>query len=162
MQQKRVTLITFTEERGNSNFKYRAIIETPDEQFHMTLPAVENFQAKLAQMQHDMGIEAKHMVPVKYKAGDDADEARKMNLLLALMFGGVLLALYRSLHGKTGTGSKGSKGSSKGSGSGPFGGGGGGGMGDLMGMSKSGATIFGVDKKIRTRFKHVAGMENAK
>jgi len=112
-------------------------------------------------MQHDMGIEAKHMIPVKYKAGDDADEARKMNLLLALMFGGVLLALYRSLHGKSGTGSKGTK-SSGGSGSNPFGGGGGGGMGDLMNMNKSGAQIFGVDKKIRTRFKHVAGMENAK
>lgn len=39
---------------------------------------------------------------------------------------------------------------------------GGGGMGDMMGMSKSGAQVFGVDKKIRTRFKHVAGMENAK
>ena len=38
----------------------------------------------------------------------------------------------------------------------------GGGMGDLMNMSKSNAQIFGVDKKIRTRFKHVAGMTNAK
>jgi len=43
MQQKRVEMITFTEEKGNSNFKYRAIIETADESFHMTLPAVENF-----------------------------------------------------------------------------------------------------------------------
>lgn len=31
-----------------------------------------------------------------------------------------------------------------------------------MNMNKSGAQIFGVNKKIRTRFKHVAGMENAK
>jgi ATP-dependent Zn protease len=31
-----------------------------------------------------------------------------------------------------------------------------------MGMSKSGAQVFGVDKKIRTKFKHVAGMQNAK
>jgi len=38
----------------------------------------------------------------------------------------------------------------------------GGGMGDLMNMSKSNAQVFGVDKKIRTRFKHVAGMTNAK
>jgi len=35
-------------------------------------------------------------------------------------------------------------------------------MGDLMNMSKSNAQVFGVDKKIRTRFKHVAGMTNAK
>lgn len=37
-------------------------------------------------------------------------------------------------------------------------GGGMGGLGDIMGMSKSGATVYGTDKKIRTRFKHVAGL----
>jgi len=37
-----------------------------------------------------------------------------------------------------------------------------GGMSDLMNMSKSGATVYGVEKKIRTRFKHVAGLSNAK
>ena len=37
-----------------------------------------------------------------------------------------------------------------------------GGMNELMNMSKSGATIYGVEKKIRTRFKHVAGLSNAK
>jgi hypothetical protein len=31
-------------------------------------------------------------------------------------------------------------------------------MSDLMNMSKSNAVVFGVDKKIRTKFKHVAGM----
>lgn len=40
----------------------------------------------------------------------------------------------------------------------PGGFGGGGGMNDLMNMSKSGAQVYGVDKKIRTRFKHVAGL----
>ena len=35
-------------------------------------------------------------------------------------------------------------------------------MGDLMNMGKSGAQVYGVDKKIRTRFKHVAGLQNAK
>ena len=37
-----------------------------------------------------------------------------------------------------------------------------GGMSDLMNVSKSGATVYGVEKKIRTRFKHVAGLSNAK
>lgn len=32
----------------------------------------------------------------------------------------------------------------------------------MMNMSKSNAQVFGVDKKMRTRFKHVAGMQNAK
>ena len=31
-----------------------------------------------------------------------------------------------------------------------------------MNMGKSNAQVFGVDKKMRTRFKHVAGMQNAK
>jgi AFG3 family protein len=57
--------------------------------------------------------------------------------------------------GKGGAGGKG--GDSKGSG-----GMGGGGMGDIFGMGKSNVQIYGTDKKIKTRFKHVAGMENAK
>ena len=32
----------------------------------------------------------------------------------------------------------------------------------MMGMGKANVQIFGVDKKIKTRFRHVAGMENAK
>ena len=43
-----------------------------------------------------------------------------------------------------------------------FGGKGGGGLGDIFGMGKSNVQIYGVDKKIKTRFKHVAGMESAK
>ena len=63
------------------------------------------------------------------------------------------------MHGKgKGAGGKPGSGGSRG-GSGGFGGGG---MGDLMNMSKSGAQVYGVDKKIRTRFKHVAGLQNAK
>jgi AFG3 family protein len=66
------------------------------------------------------------------------------------------------MHGKSG----GSKGSGKTSGGkseqGPGAGKGGGGFGDIFGMGKSNVQIYGVDKKIKTRFKHVAGMENAK
>ena len=40
--------------------------------------------------------------------------------------------------------------------------GGRGGLQDMMGMGKSNAQVFGVDKKIKTRFRHVAGMEQAK
>ena len=58
--------------------------------------------------------------------------------------------------GKTGTGPKDS---SSGGGGGMFGKGG---MGDIFGMGKSNVQVYGVDKKIKTRFKHVAGMESAK
>lgn len=40
--------------------------------------------------------------------------------------------------------------------------GGKGGMGDMFSMGKSNVTVYGVDKKIKSRFKHVAGMDNAK
>ena len=83
-----------------------------------------------------------------------------MNMKIGASFLMLMVLLYRSMHGGKG-GSSGSK-SSKGSSGGSSGGGMGGGMGDLMNMSKSNAQIFGVDKKIRTRFKHVAGMTNAK
>lgn len=39
---------------------------------------------------------------------------------------------------------------------------GGGGFGDIFNMGKSNVTVYGVDKKIKAKFKHVAGMENAK
>lgn len=38
----------------------------------------------------------------------------------------------------------------------------GGGMQDMFGMGKSNVQVYGVDKKIKTRFKHVAGMDSAK
>lgn len=67
------------------------------------------------------------------------------------------ILLYKSMHGRGG--GSGANSAKKG-GSGGFGGGGG--MSDLMNMSKSNAQVFGLDKKIKTRFKHVAGMTNAK
>lgn len=63
--------------------------------------------------------------------------------------------------GPKGTGKGTGTGGSSGSGGGPFGGRGGG-MGDIFGMGKSNVQIYGVDKKIKTKFKHVAGMETAK
>jgi AFG3 family protein len=67
-----------------------------------------------------------------------------------------LIQLYKTMHG----GSSGS--SAKKSDSASKFGRGGGGMSDMMGMGKSNVQVFGVDKKIKVRFKHVAGMENAK
>ena len=84
-----------------------------------------------------------------------------MNFMIGGLFLALMLQIYRSMHGK-GKGSGGAKGAGKESGSGGFGGKSGGGFGDIFGMGKSNVQIYGVDKKIKTRFKHVAGMENAK
>ena len=103
-----------------------------------------------------MGKDPSQFVPVKYGSEAEGEQFPIFNLLIGSLFVFMLIRLYRQTHGKGKGGS--SKSSSKGSGMG----GGMGGMGDLMNMSKSGATVYGVEKKIRTRFKHVAGLSNAK
>jgi AFG3 family protein len=80
-----------------------------------------------------------------------------MNYAIGAAFIALFIQLYRAMHGKGGPNTGG--GASKG-GSGMGGGGGMGGMFNSMG--KSNVTVYGVDKKIKTRFKHVAGMEQAK
>ena len=62
------------------------------------------------------------------------------------------------MHGKGGSAATGKGASSKGSG--PLGRGGG--MNDMFKMGKSNVQVFGEDKKIKVKFKHVAGMEQAK
>jgi AFG3 family protein len=37
-----------------------------------------------------------------------------------------------------------------------------GGLGDMFSVGKSNATVYGIDKKIKTKFRHVAGMDQAK
>jgi len=64
--------------------------------------------------------------------------------------------LYRTTHGK-GSGGATKSNTTKGSGLG-----GRGGMNDLFKMGNSNVQVYGVDKKIKVRFKHVAGMEQAK
>lgn len=97
-------------------------------------------------------------MPVKYGTGLEESEetTRRMYwfvIALGLMIGAMMYMFPRG-------GSKGSTTHKKNTGN--FGGGSGGGLGDLMNMGKSNAQVFGVDKKMRTRFKHVAGMQNAK
>jgi ATP-dependent Zn protease len=59
------------------------------------------------------------------------------------------------MHGKGGSAASGKGASTKGSG--PLGGRGG--MNDMFKMGKSNVQVFGEDKKIKVKFKHVAGMD---
>jgi len=70
-----------------------------------------------------------------------------------LLVGGVLIAILSVLFPRSGN-----KGSAQKKNPGSGFGGGGGGINDVMNMGKSNAQVFGVDKKMRTKFKHVAGM----
>lgn len=153
-------MITLCEDKNNASYKYRAVVETTEgDKVHLVLPQVENFLMKLDMAQREMGKDPSQFVPIKYGPGVDGEQFPIINLLIGSVFILMLARLYKQTHGKGKGGSSGKSGSSKGGG---LGGMGGGGMNDLMGMSKSGATVYGVEKKIRTRFKHVAGLGNAK
>lgn len=77
-----------------------------------------------------------------------------MNYMIGGAFLLLLIQLYRNMHGKGGSAA--SKG---GSSKGPGGLGGRGGMNDMFKMGNSNVQVYGVDKKIKVKFKHVAGME---
>ena len=157
LTQNKVQMITLCEDQSNASYKYRAIVETNDgTKVHLVLPQVENFLMKLDMAQREMGKDPAQFVPIKYGAGMASEQMPFINILIGSLFVLMLLRLYKQYHGKGKSGT--------GSGKSNTGGrqGGMGGLNDIMGMSKSGATIYGVEKKIRTRFKHVAGLSNAK
>ena len=107
-----------------------------------------------------MGKVPNEFVPVKYANDASKNNNNPMvNVAVGSLFALFLFQIYRSMHGKGGTSGKGQ---SKSSGGGNMFSGKGGGMGDIFNVGKSNATVYGRDKKIKTRFKHVAGMDNAK
>jgi AFG3 family protein len=158
LTKNQVEVITLSENvDGSSSFKYRATIQTIEgKRYYMVMPQVENFLYKLDLAQREMGKDVNNFVPVKYGPSLEG-QTDTFNTAFAFMFFGTMLyMLYKSTHGRPTKGVKGKV--DKGS-SGPFGGGG---MQEMMGMNKANAQVFGVDKKMRTRFKHVAGLQNAK
>ena len=146
-------MITLCEDGTGGAFKYRAVIETIDGQkVHLVLPQVENFLLKLDMAQREMGKDPSTFVPVKYGSASEMEGVPPINIFFGALFVFLMYRLYKTMHGKKTK--SGSKPASKGFPGNP--------LNEMMSMQKSGAQIYGVDKKIRTRFKHVAGMTNAK
>ena len=114
-----------------------------------------------------MGRNPSEFIPVKYtNQSEEGMGTFMMNLLIGSLFIMFFYQIYKSGKGKGGLGG-GTKGSQKGGvnkdqGGGWFQGGQKGGLNDMFNYGKSNATVFGEDKKIKTRFKDVAGLENAK
>lgn len=103
-----------------------------------------------------MGKAPSDFVPIKYSnASDDSEASPMMRVAIGSAFVLLLVQLYRTFHGKS------SGSSSMGGGLGGRGGGFGG-QNPMNQMGKSNVQVYGVDKKIKVRFKHVAGMESAK
>ncbi len=58
LAQNKIEMITLCEDKSNSSYKYRAIVETKEgEKVHLVLPQVENFLMKLDMAQREMGKE---------------------------------------------------------------------------------------------------------
>ena len=132
----------------------------------MVLGSYESFLAKLDMVQREMGRNPNEFIPVKYtNQSEEGMGTFMMNMLVGGLFVLFFYQIYKS--GKAGGASKGTRGSSSGKNAAPKEGGSWfqekkGGFNDMFNYGKSNATVFGEDKKIKTRFRDVAGNENAK
>lgn len=103
-----------------------------------TIGSVENFERSLEQSQNDLGIDPAHFIPVTYvKEAEWAKELLKLAPTLLII--GVLIYFSRRL---SGTGSKG--------------------QGGIFGVGQSTAKFYNKETSISTKFKDVAGCEEAK
>ena len=103
-----------------------------------------------------MGKQPAEFIPVKY-----VNDEQGPNMFMLLMTGFALLAgwqIYRGVRPpNVGKGGKGAANKKTGENNSWFGG-----MNQMGNMQKSKVAVYGEDKKIETRFKDVAGNENAK
>jgi AFG3 family protein len=115
-----------------------------------------------------MRLDTSQYVPVNFtKSADDLEGGSNLqNMVIGALFLAVLYQLFKGKRGGASTGRKMKGKKDAGKPDDKKGGffGGGGGMNDMFGMSKSNAKEFGGadGKKIKTRFRHVAGNEGAK
>jgi AFG3 family protein len=161
LTKNRVKYITIIKDKRSDVFNYRADIETVEgEKFYITLGSVDNFLAKIDLIQREMGKTPQEFVPLKYSnESEPAGSNIMLNFLIFSLFGFFMYQILKGRNAKppSGTTKKGT--SNKTGGSGFMGGGG---FGSMMNVGKSNVTIYGIDKEIKTRFKHVAGLDNAK
>lgn len=160
LTKNRVKNITIIKDKRSDVFNYRADIETQEgEKFYITLGSVDNFLAKIDLIQREMGKTPQEFVPLKYSNESEQSSSNLLlNVVIAGLFGLFMYQIWKGRAPKKGSGKKGS--SSKSNSGGGFMGGGG--LGSMMNVGKSNVQIYGIDKKIKTKFKHVAGLENAK
>lgn len=160
LTKNRVKNITIVKDKRSDVFNYRAELLTHEgEKYYITLGSVDNFLAKIDLIQREMGKTPQEFIPLKYSnESDQVNSNVALNLIIAGLFG---LFMWQVLKSRKGTGLPGSKKSASGkkSDSSGFMGGG---FGSMMNVGKSNATVYGVDKNVKTRFKHVAGLDNAK
>jgi AFG3 family protein len=110
--------------------------------YHFTIGSLESFESLLISTQDELGIPPAERIPVSYHE-EVSWGSTLLHFAPTLLIGGLLLWSMR----RSGVGGMG---------------GGGGGSGGIFGVGKSKAKMFNKDEAVNTRFKDVAGMDEAK
>ncbi|XP_065675432.1 mitochondrial inner membrane m-AAA protease component AFG3L2 isoform X2 [Hydra vulgaris] len=110
---------------------------------YFTIGAVDSFERNMEVSQSELGIDPAHFVPVIYQKQSPFEMADIIRNAPALLLLGFLIFSSRKLFGMGGA--------SKGSG-----------PGGIFGVGKSTAKFFNKETVIKTKFKDVAGCEEAK
>ncbi|KAH8926008.1 ATP-dependent metallopeptidase Hfl [Atractiella rhizophila] len=150
---------TFTDAAGNPTSSspsrpgaFSSGSANPNTVYYFTIGSVEAFERKLDQAQNELNIPLSARVPVIY-----AEEGGLMRSLVSflpsVLLTGFLIYSIRKV--SSGMGPFGGSSSKRGS---SFGGG----PGGIFNVGKSKAKLFTQDNRVKTRFKDVAGMDEAK
>jgi len=133
-----------TRRRGTySNAEYSSTDQQSGErEFYFNIGSIEAFERRMEEIQRDMGIEPRDFVPIQYVAETNVG-TEILRTLPSLVLIGLLFAYFRNM-------------SSMG------GGGGGAGGRNIFSIGKANPTVVSSPGKIKTRFKDVAGLDEAK
>ncbi|KAI8592033.1 peptidase family M41-domain-containing protein [Geranomyces variabilis] len=114
----------------------------PADQAHyfFTIGSVASFESQLEMAQNELGIPSRERIPVTYGA-EVSPGSLLFNIAPTLLFIGGMIWLSRRAMGSSGAG-------------GPAGG--------VFNMGKSRAKLFNQETEVKTKFKDVAGMDEAK
>ena len=94
-------MITLSENKDNSSFKFKATIQTNSgAKYHIVLPQVENFLFQLDQTQREMGRDPANFVPVKYGSGMEEGVNPMLSNAFLLGVAYLLFSVIRSRHSK--------------------------------------------------------------
>eukprot|EP00330_Aristerostoma_sp_ATCC50986_P010559 CAMPEP_0114588888 /NCGR_PEP_ID=MMETSP0125-20121206/11488_1 /TAXON_ID=485358 ORGANISM="Aristerostoma sp., Strain ATCC 50986" /NCGR_SAMPLE_ID=MMETSP0125 /ASSEMBLY_ACC=CAM_ASM_000245 /LENGTH=569 /DNA_ID=CAMNT_0001785529 /DNA_START=585 /DNA_END=2294 /DNA_ORIENTATION=- len=115
---------------------------------YVVIGDVDKFLETLERTQREMNKTPEYFIPVEFNY--TMSDSHGMNRFLKILFTGFMILLAYSIRQNM-MSRRGGKGGGMGN---PF--------GDILGMGKTNVRIYGVDNKIKTRFKDVAGLDEAK
>eukprot|EP00472_Partenskyella_glossopodia_P008323 CAMPEP_0197534536 /NCGR_PEP_ID=MMETSP1318-20131121/47508_1 /TAXON_ID=552666 /ORGANISM="Partenskyella glossopodia, Strain RCC365" /LENGTH=752 /DNA_ID=CAMNT_0043091849 /DNA_START=444 /DNA_END=2702 /DNA_ORIENTATION=- len=131
--------------RGGSyspNGDYSSSNQTGEREYYFNIGSIEAFERRMEEIQREMGIEPRDFVPIQYS--NEANIGTEiMKSLPSIILIGLLFAYMRNMSAMGG-------------------GGGGAGGRNIFSIGKANPTVVSSPGKIKTRFKDVAGLGEAK